>query len=460
MTNPFTRHTGPVLRHNINLLTLLLLVIMLVVLTSPLRTSAQAETLTADYDAEVATAWFDLQLKLVRETGGFTPPVAARAFAYTGVTLYEAVVPGMPEYQSMVGQLNDLQVVPQPETNAAYHWPSVANSALDSITRALFPTATEENQAAIDTLNRAFGQQFLAEMDTSTYERSVTYGRAVANAIFDWSVSDGGHEGYLTNFPADYVPPVGDGLWIPTPRLNGDPQPALQPYWGENRTFVLAASDQCAITEPLAYSTEVDSNFYIEALEVYKVTTNLSSEKAEIAEFWADDPGQTATPPGHSISVTTQVLRQEAARLDLAAEAYARIGIAVADAFIGCWSNKYVHNLLRPVTYIQEVFDAEWMPLLNTPPFPEYPSGHSVQSGATAAVLTTLFGENYAFTDHTHDDRGFTPRNFSSFAEMAEEAAMSRLYGGIHYRAAIVDGIAQGECIGEQVNALTFKRTA
>src|SRR5690606_11036327 len=149
---------------------------------------------------------------------------------------------------------------------------------------------------------------------------------------------------------------------------------------------------------------------------------NLDAQQTEIALFWSDDPGATATPGGHSISILTQVLRAEQAGLDLAAEAYARLGIALAGGFLGCWNAKFEHNLLRPVTYIQYMWDAEWMPLLNTPPFPEYPSGHSVQSGAAAAVLTALFGDSYAFVDHTHDARGLAPRSFSSFDEFAQEA--------------------------------------
>jgi membrane-associated phospholipid phosphatase len=149
-------------------------------------------------------------------------------------------------------------------------------------------------------------------------------------------------------------------------------------------------------------------------------------------------------------------LKQEDATLALSAEAYARMGIAVSDAFIGCWKAKYVFNLIRPVTYIQNLIDEDWMPIVNTPPFPEYPSGHSVQTGAAASVLAGLFSEDYHFVDYTHDDLGLASRPFTSFTEMADEAALSRLYGGIHYRSAIELGLEQGSCIGQRVNALIF----
>ena len=185
---------------------------------------------------------------------------------------------------------------------------------------------------------------------------------------------------------------------------------------------------------------------------------NLTDEQRAIALFWADDLGATATPPGHSISLTTQVLSQLAARLDIAAETYAKVGIAVADAFIRCWDTKYRYNLLRPVTYIQRLIDADWLPLLVTPPFPEYTSGHSAQSGAAAEVLTDLFGPDFAFVDHTHDSRGLPARAFRSFFQAADEAAISRLYGGIHFRPAIERGLDQGRCVGRAVNDPRFRR--
>jgi len=419
---------------------------------------AATTTPTADYNHEVATAWFNLQLRLVKETPGFSPPVASRAFGYTGVALYEAVVAGMSDYQSLVGQLNELAEMPQPETDLEYHLPTVANSALATITRQLFPTASDDNQAALNTLYDEFAQMYSPDLDTDVFSRSVSYGQDVANAVFAWSMADGGHEGYLTNFPADYLPPEGDGLWVPTPRLSGDLQPAMQPYWGNNRTFLPSSVETCAASAPPVYSEDPDSAFYVEAMEVYQTSQNLTQEQTDIALFWADDPGRTVTPPGHSIAVLTQILEQENATLALSAEAYARMGIAVADAFIGCWHAKYTYNLVRPVTYIQHLIDENWVPIVNTPPFPEYPSGHSVQSGAAAVVLTGMFGEEYSFTDHTHDALGLASRAFDSFTEMANEAAMSRLYGAIHYRAAIELGLEQGTCIGERVNSLIFRR--
>jgi hypothetical protein len=170
----------------------------------------------------------------------------------------------------------------------------------------------------------------------------------------------------------------------------------------------------------------------------------------------------TATPPGHSLAIATQVLRQERAPLSLAAETYAKIGMALADSFVACWKTKFETNVPRPITYIRQHIDATWNdpdvtdPLI-TPPFPEYTSGHSVEAQAAADILTSLFGENYRFTDATHTDLGMPPRTYPSFAAFAEEAAISRLYGGIHYRYAIEQGMAQGLCVAERVSALEFR---
>jgi PAP2 superfamily len=281
-------------------------------------------------------------------------------------------------------------------------------------------------------------------------ERSNRRGVEVAAAVLEWAKGDGGHEGYLRNFPASYVPPVGPGLWVPTPPGF---LPALQPFWGRNRCLALEGAADCP---PGAHPPYPGSRFHAEALEVYETVNALTPEQETIARFWSDDPGATATPPGHSVSIATQVLRREGASLAAAAETYAKVGIAVCDAFVACWHQKFVYNLLRPVTYLRRL-DPDWLPVLVTPPFPEYPSGHSVQSGAAYQVLTDLFGDNYSFLDDTHNARGFAPRGFGSFLEAAAEAAISRLYGGIHFRAAIERGLVQGRCIGQAVSALPLR---
>jgi hypothetical protein len=415
---------------------------------------AETTAPTAQYNAGVALAWFDLQLKLVKETPGFSPPVASRAFAYAGVALYEAVAPGMPAYQSLAGQLNGLAAWPQAAPGPMQHWPAVANSALAAITRLLFVNASSENKAAIGALELRFANQFRPLLQAEAFQRAVARGKIVAEAIYHWSLSDGGHEGYLKNLPYSYKAPAGPRLWVPTsPGFSR----ALQPFWGNNRPFALNAGSECQSPPPPPYSEQPGTDFYDEMVEVYNAVNKLTREQRTIAEFWADNPGETATPPGHSISILNQIIMQKQSNLEAAAEAYAKVGMAVADAFIACWRTKYKYNLLRPITCIQSLLDPNWNPIVSTPPFPEFTSGHSVQSAATAQVLTDLFGA-VAFTDHTHDSRGLSPRAFSSFFAAADEAAISRLYGGIHFRSAIELGLEQGKCVGQKIGALKFKR--
>ena len=402
----------------------------------------------SQFSAEVPVAWYAVVYTAVRDER-LSPPVAARVFGYLGVGLYEALVRGMPGYQSLAGQLNGLNALPAPR-GRAYHWPTVANSVLATLLSGLLPGASGATQAAIASREQAFSAQFRAALRPGIWQRSVDLGQAAGQAVLEWAQADG----YAAMPACAYILPMGVGQWVPTPPGFAPP---LLPCWGELRPFLLAGGSECSPSEPPAYSEEPQSAFYQEAWETYTTVNQLSPEQLLIVRYWADEPGQTGTPPGHSVAILGQVLDAQGSSLAVAGEAYARLGVAVADSFISCWSTKYRHNLPRPITFIHNVIgDANWSTPITTPPFPEYSSGHSVQSGAAAQVLTDMFGP-LSFTDHTHDGLEFTPRQFNDFFAFANEAAISRLYGGIHYRAAIEHGLEQGRCIGEKVSALAFK---
>src|SRR4030095_15181280 len=220
------------------------------------------------------------------------------------------------------------------------------------------------------------------------------------------------------------------------------------------RPFMEADSSAATIIPPsVPFSTDPGSLFYGYANQVYTTGINLTTEQTNIALYWADGPG-TITPPGHSISMLKNVLINEDANLEEASIAYAKLGIAISDAFLACWKAKYIYNLCRPVTYIREFIDSTWSPLIGTPPFPEYPSGHSIQSGAMATVLTDIYGPSYSFTDITNGANFGGPRTFDSFEDAAQEAAVSRLYGGIHFETGNQSGLAMGVIVGNNVNAL------
>lgn len=404
-------------------------------------------------DSQVARDWMQQSLAQVRDTPGYSPPVAARAYAYLGVVAYESTVAAIRDRQSLAGQLVGLEPMPAPPLDIDLHWGEVVNAALAATLDGLFPTAPIGNQRQAAALAAVWSERHAEDASAETLSASQDYGRRVAAAVLAWAEGDGGDSGWSSNFPTDYVPPVFAGAWESTPPAY---QRAMQPYWGDNRSMMPGITSLCEPGPPLPYSEASDSPFFAEALEVYEQSLDLSEEEREIALFWADDAGLTATPPGHSVSILTQILEDERASLAQAVEAYARVGIAVGDAFIACWASKFRYNLLRPITYLQALVDPAWFSMLNTPPFPEFTSGHSVQSGAAATVLTYIFGAR-AFVDHTHDERGLAPRAFDSFDDAASEAAISRLYGGIHFRTAIEVGVDQGRCIGDAVNRLRFE---
>jgi hypothetical protein len=408
--------------------------------------NSDASAPASAYSSNVATRWFDLAHRLTRSEG-LTPPVASRAFGYEGVALYEAVVPGMPSYQSLAAKVNGQLQIPDVEDGVDYHWPAVANAALATVMPAFYKR--ENSYLAISRLFDQVRTETKGKIDPEVLARSEEHGRAVGIAVIRWALGDG----YESLRDCPFTPPAGAGLWAPTPPARAKP---LEPCWGRLRPFVMGSTAAFLPSSPTPYGESKSSEFYRLAMEVFDTRNNLTDEQKEIALFWADDPGRSGTPPGHSVAIATQLLIEQNKSLDFSAETYARLGMAVADAFISCWDTKYVYNLVRPITYIQAVIDPDWTPLINTPPFPEYTSGHSVQTAAAAEVLTAMFGD-IPVVDRTHEPRGLKPRSFRNFRELVEEAALSRLYAGIHYRPAIAVGVEQGSEIGRAVTALKLK---
>ena len=413
------------------------------------------------YTGDVATKWAALQLKLTKTTAGYTPPVAARAFGYAGVAMYEAIVPGSATQKSLVGQLQGLTSLPQPETGQIYNWALSANAAQATIMRSLYPTTKDANKASIDSLETALQLEF-KEADETINKRSAEFGKNIAEALFTWSKTDGGDAGYSSNFPASYIVPTGPGMWQPTE--NGLKIP-MQPYWGNVRTFV-KANNELPMPKPLAYSTDTKSEVFKQYLEVYTKSKSLTQTEKEIALWWSDNPGDSFTPPGHSYNLGRIAVETSKADLAKAAETFARTGIAVADAFILCWRCKFTYNNVRPYTYVRLAIDPNWVPFWPAPPFPGYPSGHATQSSSAATVLTDLYGENFAFTDNSHVGRpadplrntAFKARSFASFTATAQEAADSRFYGNIHTLQDNATGLTEGKKIGANVNALMWKK--
>lgn len=381
------------------------------------------------------------EILLLIEAEALSPPKASRVLAYTGVAIYEATVDGVPQHRSLGGQLNGLEPLPEASSEVEYDFEVVLHSTLGHLASQFF----DEEDSRLHLIKIAedgLAARVDAGLGETTVTESMQRGIEIAERLWEWAIDDG----YYERNSESFTPPEGDYAWVPT----GDIEDPLEPYWNTLRPFALDASDVCAAPAPAEYSSDPDSEFYQQALEVWQISEQRNEEQEEIAQFWADDPGQTATPPGHWMAIAGQMVDEQAMNLAEAAELYAMMGVTTGDAVISCWDAKYESFLLRPVTYIQRHIDESWEPFINTPRFPEYTSGHSTFSGAAAGILTAMVGE-VSFSDKTHEHRGMEPRHFDNFDHAAREAANSRLYGGIHYPMGNDGGLIQGECVAETV---------
>lgn len=408
---------------------------------------------TSAYSGDFLRKYYDLQCQITKETPGFFPPQAARAFAYMGLASYEAVVHGIPNAKSLAGQLNGLSAnaIPLPEDEKAYNWALVANAASAEILRKMFElNLSEENLMKINQMEQFNYTQMYTKYPLPVAERSAVYGKAIAEAIYQYSMTDGGHQSYLDAYQLPYTSPTGDHCWIPTD-ATANP---ISPLWGNCRPFLVQNVSETQPAQHVPYSADANSEFYAAAMEVYNQVNDNTPEEKEIARFWADDPFQTCTPAGHTFNLLSQLLEEDGATLAKTAVGYAKLGIAENDAFISCWKSKYDFVLIRPVSYIRKHIDPNFNTVIGTPPFPAYSSGHSCEIAVGEKVFTEMFTNgdgNYNLSDRTGLQFGFGIRHFTNFTEMAMECANSRFYGGIHYQMDNVEGLVTGRKVGDNV---------
>lgn len=409
----------------------------------------------SNYSADFLREWIKLECRIVKETAGFLPPQASRAFGFVGITAYESVYSGIPNAKPLAGQINKLTLTTMPVASPdyiRYHWGIVANAAVADMMRKMFDkNLSEANLKKINDLEAQNLAAFTATINKPLADLSEQHGKAVAQAIYEYSVTDGGHESYLNPFSKPFTPVTGVDKWIPTDAKNLTP---LSPNWYKCRPIL--ASDMAFATpeKPIAFSTAKTSDFYKQALAVYNQVKGNSAEQVEITKFWADDPFATCTPTGHTFNIMTQLLEETNATLEKAVVGYAMLGIAEIDAFIACWKAKYDYSLIRPVSYIQKYIDANFQTVIGTPAFPAYTSGHATEIGVGERIFIKLFTNgdgNYSFTDRSQVQHGFQPRKYTNFAAMAQECANSRLYGGIHYDMDNQNGLLMGRGIGDNV---------
>lgn len=387
----------------------------------------------------------------------FSPPVASRVFAYPNIAAYEIIAQQTELYLPLEGQVTDLTAIPKADASKPINYQLAALIAhMDLSKRLIF------SEDKIETYRDSLYQVWKSK-NPSEFTASKEYGLAVVDHIVAWMDKDNYKQTRtMSKFTVDTED---SSRWQPTPPSYMD---GLEPHWDKIRPFVLDSAAQFKPIPPPPFSMDKESDFYKELREVYDISMDItkrgdSSEEVAIAQFWDCNPyvsvtrghlmfaTKKITPGAHWIGITKIACKKENTDFDKTVYAYTKTSIAIADAFISCWDEKYRSNLIRPETLINQHIDDNWKPVLQTPPFPEYVSGHSVASGAAAVALTDVFGDNFAFDDDTELIYGLPVRSFSSFNQAADEAAISRMYGGIHYRAAVEIGVKQGRDLGKFV---------
>ena len=384
----------------------------------------------------------------------FSPPVASRIFAYPNIAAYEIMALQNKNYNSLLGQVRELKAIPEPaEPQSVNHAVAAMVAHMDLSRRLIF--SEEKLTPFRDSLYTQWQTK-----NEKVFNASKEYGLQVAEHIVAWMKNDNYNQ--TRTMPKFTVNTDDPTRWQPTPPAYMD---GIEPHWNKIRPFVIDSANQFIPTPPPPFSMEEGSDFYKEVKEVYDISNKITekgdeSEEIAIAQFWDCNPyvsvtrghlmfaTKKITPGAHWIGIVKIATKKTNSDFNKTLFAYTKTSIAIADAFISCWDEKYRSNLIRPETLINTYIDENWKPVLQTPPFPEYTSGHSVVSGAAGVALSSIFGDNFEFDDDTEVPFGLPVRHFSSFKAAADEAAISRMYGGIHYRKAVDVGVKQGRDLG------------
>ncbi|WP_299605718.1 vanadium-dependent haloperoxidase [uncultured Aquimarina sp.] len=384
----------------------------------------------------------------------FSPPVASRIYNYSNIAAYEVISQEGGDYKTLSNQLHDLKSVPAIDTTKSVNHKIAALVAYLEVGKSLL-FSEDRVEVYRDSLYNSWQLQ-----NEKMFNDSKEYGLKVAEHIKTWYATD--NYAQTRTMPKFSVNTEDPSRWQPTPP---DYMDGIEPHWKKIRPSIIDSSSQFKPARYPDFSLEKDTPFYKELMETYEVGNLIKeegekSEKLEIAQFWDCNPyvsthkghlmfaTKKITPGAHWIGICKIACKKTNSDFAKTVFAYTKTSIAIADAFISCWDEKYRSNLIRPETLINQHIDENWTPVLQTPPFPEYTSGHSVVSGAASTVLTNIFGDNFGFEDDTELQYGLPVRSFTSFNQAADEAAISRLYGGIHYRAAIDLGLDQGRSLG------------
>jgi len=387
----------------------------------------------------------------------FSPPVASRIFVYPNVAAYEVIAQNSKTYNSLQGQLKGLDSIPALDSKSGVNKDLAALIAHMEVSKQLV-FSEDMIEVFRDSLYKKWENE-----NADEFEVSKEYGLKVAERIKKWMGKDNYKQ--TRTLPKFSVFAKQAGRWQPTPPAYMD---AVEPHWGEIRTLVLDSASQFKPAPALPFSLDKNSPFFKQVQEVYDISLATKKkgddcEEIRIAQFWDCNPyvsvsqghmmfaKKKISPGAHWMGIVKIACKINKADFDKIVFAYTKTSIGMFEAFISCWDEKYRSNVVRPETVINQNIDENWKPLLQTPPFPEYTSGHSVLSTVAATVLTSIFGDNFSFKDDTELQFGLPSRSFKSFIEASKEAAMSRFYGGIHYRAAIENGMVEGKNVGDFV---------
>jgi hypothetical protein len=397
----------------------------------------------------------------------FSPPVASRIYVYPNIAAYEIMSQNNSAYESLQGQLKGLDSIPKLDSKSGVNKNLAALIAHIDVSRQLV-----FSEAALEKYRDSLYKKWKNE-NSDEFEVSKEYGLKVAERIKKWMGKDNYKQ--TRTYSKFSVYSKQSERWQPTPPSYMD---AVEPHWGEIRTLVMDSASQFKPIAPNPYSTNKNSAYYKEAKECYdvgnliseklkqieKTKSNSIPEESAICTFWDCNPYATVvqghmmfakkknTPDAHWINITKIALKKSNSDFETTVFAYTKTSIGIFESFISCWDEKYRSNAVRPETFINKNIDENWKPQLQTPPFPEYTSGHSVVSSCSSIILTTIFGDNFSYIDDSEVYFGLPKRPFKSFKQAAAEASISRLYGGIHYRAAIENGVVQGTNIGNFIN--------
>jgi PAP2 superfamily len=391
------------------------------------------------------------QLNNVVLENNFPPMIASRNYAYASIAAYEVVAAYDKRFQSLAGQIKHLPAFPKTEI-ADVDYQLAAMLAFCKVGEAVtFPEGSM--QTYIDKLKHEADS---AGVSSSVIKASQAFADSIGNHILRWSKKD--NYAQLRTATKYTVIDV-DGRWVPTPPMYAQ---AVEPHWMEMRPLVMDSAAQFMPARPPAFDIQNKNSVYYKALiEVKTIGDSLTEEQKHIADFWDDNPfkmnvvghvmfaTKKFSPPGHWMNIVGIGSQKAGADFSTTVAAYAQTAIALYDAFISCWDEKYRSNFVRPETVINKSVSAEWQPYIQTPPFPSHTSGHATISAAAAEAMTNWFGDKLIFTDTSLLEFGIKNREITSFRNAAKEAAMSRLYGGIHYRFDNEHGTEAGQKLGE-----------